>query len=221
MTTLHLDLTRDATRRSLLSDLRGRLDADARTALDAAVEAAGVPERHHHDLPDVLATIDGLQASDRVKDDMRAVYRILAEAEASVHGCAVDETHFHEVGNGEAVRNVCAVCLAVEALAPERIAATPVQVGSGTVTCAHGELHIPAPATAAILAAGIPVCTERLDPHERSPHQAFRGRVRCLTSEIPCFSDPAMHGARPRGPRHGTQGARVSEPGTLAGGAAR
>ena len=78
MTTLHLDLTRDATRRSLLSDLRGRLDADARTALDAAVEAAGVPERHHHDLPDVLATIDGLQASDRVKDDMRAVYRILA-----------------------------------------------------------------------------------------------------------------------------------------------
>ena len=43
MTTLHLDLTRDATRRSLLSDLRGRLDADARTALDAAVEAAGVP----------------------------------------------------------------------------------------------------------------------------------------------------------------------------------
>ena len=162
MTTLHLDLTRDATRRSLLSDLRGRLDADARTALDAAVEAAGVPERHHHDLPDVLATIDGLQASDR----------ILAVAEASVHGCAVDETHFHEVGNGEAVRNVCAVCLAVEALAPERIAATPVQVGSGTVTCAHGELHIPAPATAAILAAGIPVCTERLDGERCTPTSA-------------------------------------------------
>ena len=103
---------------------------------------------------------------------MRAVYRILAEAEASVHGCAVDETHFHEVGNGEAVRNVCAVCLAVEALAPERIAATPVQVGSGTVTCAHGELHIPAPATAAILAAGIPVCTERLDGERCTPTSA-------------------------------------------------
>ena len=111
MTVLHLDLTHDATRRSLLADLRARLDADARAALDAAVEAAGVPERHHHDLPDVLATIDGLQASSRVKDDMRAVYRILAEAEASVHGCAVDETHFHEVGNGEAVRNVCACLL--------------------------------------------------------------------------------------------------------------
>ena len=172
MTVLHLDLTHDATRRSLLDDLRARLDADARAALDAAVEAAGVPERHHHDLPDVLATIDGLQASSRVKDDMRAVSRILAEAEASVHGCAVDETHFHEVGNGEAVRNVCAVCLAVEALAPERIAATPVQVGSGTVTCAHGELPIPAPATAAILDSGIPVCAERLDGERCTPTSA-------------------------------------------------
>ena len=67
---------------------------------------------------------------------------------------------------------VCAVCLAVEALAPERIAATPVQVGSGTVTCAHGELHIPAPATAAILDSGIPVCAERLDGERCTPTSA-------------------------------------------------
>ena len=172
MTVLHLDLTHDATRRSRLAHLGARHEAAARAALDAAVEAAGVPERHHHDLPDVLATIDGLQASSRVKDDMRAVYRILAQAEASVHGCAVDETHFHEVGNGEAVRNVCAVCLAVEALAPDRIAATPVQVGSGTVTCAHGELPIPAPATAAILDSGIPMCAERLDGERCTPTSA-------------------------------------------------
>lgn len=172
MTALHLDLTRDATRRSILADLRGRLDDSARDALDAAVEAAGVPDRHHHDLPDVLATIDGLSASERVKDDMRAVYRILAQAEASVHGCAVDETHFHEVGNGEAVRNVAAVCLCVEALDPDRITATPVQTGSGTVVCAHGELPIPAPATAAILDTGIPVCAERLDGERCTPTSA-------------------------------------------------
>ncbi|HIW75683.1 MULTISPECIES: nickel insertion protein [Gordonibacter] len=166
MTELHLDLTCDATRRSILADLRGRLDADAQTALDAAVEAAGVPERHHHDLGEVLDTIDALAVSDRVKDDMRAIYHILAEAEAAAHGCAVEETHFHEVGNGEAVRNVAAVCLAVEMLAPERITATPVQTGSGTVVCAHGELPIPAPATAAILAKGIPTC-ETLQEGER------------------------------------------------------
>lgn len=172
MTELHLDLTCDATRRSILADLRGRLDAGAQAALDAAVEAAGVPERHHHDLGEVLATIDALAVSDRVKDDMRAIYRILAEAEATAHGCAVEETHFHEVGNGEAVRNVVAVCLAVEALAPERITATPVQTGSGTVVCAHGELPIPAPATAAILATGIPTCEDLLEGERCTPTSA-------------------------------------------------
>lgn len=172
MTELHLDLTCDATRRSILTDLRGRLDANAQTALDAAVEAAGVPERHHHDLGEVLATIDALVVSGRVKDDMRAIYRILAEAEAAAHGCAVEETHFHEVGNGEAVRNVAAVCLAVEALAPERITATPVQTGSGTVVCAHGELPIPAPATAAILATGIPTCENLLEGERCTPTSA-------------------------------------------------
>ena len=172
MTTLHLDLTGDATRRSILADLRGRLDDGGRAALDAAVEAAGVPERHHHDLGEVLATVDALNASDRVTADLRAIYRILAEAEATAHGCAVEQTHFHEVGNGEAIRNVAAISLAIEALAPERITATPVQVGSGTVVCAHGELPIPAPATAAILTTGIPVCDEKREGERCTPTSA-------------------------------------------------
>lgn len=161
MDILHLDLAEDATRRHILAQLRGHLDEAGRARLDAAVVAAGVPERHHRDVGEVNATIDALDASARVKDDMRAVYRILAEAEASVHGCSVDETHFHEVGNGAGIRNVCAVCLAMEMLDPARVTATPVQVGSGTVTCSHGELPIPAPATAAILARGIPVRAQR------------------------------------------------------------
>ena len=57
-------------------------------------------------------------------------------------------------------------------LSGDRIAATPVQVGSGTVTCAHGELPIPAPATAAILDSGIPVCAERLDGERCTPTSA-------------------------------------------------
>ena len=172
MTTLHLDLTRIATRRSLLADVRERLDDEARAALDAAIDVADVPEKHHHDLGEVFDTIDALEASDQVKDDMYAIYGILAQAEATAHGCEVEETHFHEVGNGEALRNVCAVCLAIEALDPDRITATAVQTGSGKVQCAHGELDIPAPATAAILATGIPVCGEKLDGELCTPTSA-------------------------------------------------
>ena len=77
-----------------------------------------------------------------------------------MHGCPVEHTHFHEVGNGEAIRCVCEICLAIEMIDPESIAATPIQTGSGTVVCAHGELPIPAPATKAILDQGIPTSAE-------------------------------------------------------------
>lgn len=160
MTVLHLDLTENATRRRILADLRSRMSDEQLEELDASTAAAGVPDRHHHDIGEVNATIDFLNVSNRVKDDMRDIYSILASAEAKVHDCPVEHTHFHEVGNGEAIRCVCEICLAIEMLDPERITATAVQTGSGTVVCAHGELPIPAPATAAILAQGIPTCEQ-------------------------------------------------------------
>ena len=141
--------------------------------MDGALEQAGLQDKHHHDLPEVLASIDALVGvSDDVREDMRAIYRILAEAEAHVHGCEVDHTHFHEVGNAESIRSVLAICLAVRHLGPQRITATSVQVGSGTVECAHGTLDVPAPATAAILARCIPVADERLDGELCTPTSA-------------------------------------------------
>lgn len=160
------NLQENATRRHLLAETLLQLPEARRTAVLAAADAAGVPDAHHHNLGEVLATIDALAASNRVKDNMRGIYHILAEAEATAHGCAVDQTHFHEVGNGEAIKNVLAICLAVEAFNPAEIVATHVQTGEGTVHCAHGELSIPAPATAAIIARGIPTC-ERTLPGER------------------------------------------------------
>ena len=97
---------------------------------------------------------------------MRAIYTILAEAEAVAHGCAVEQTHFHEVGDGSRIRNTLLVCLAVEDTGAKRIVATVAQTGQGEVECAHGTLSIPAPATSAIIARGIPV-SERTLPGER------------------------------------------------------
>lgn len=156
MEELHLNLEEDATRECVVAQLRAALPAHAQD-IDAVAEAAGVPERHHHNLADIQRTIAGLQGvSDRVRDDMRAIYQLLTEAEASVHGVSVEQAHFHEVGRGAGVRNVLHICLLVEALAPRRITATKVQPGSGKVKCAHGLLDVPAPAAAAIIARGIP-----------------------------------------------------------------
>ena len=166
MKTLRWNLAENATRAQLLGDTLLQLPPDARQHLEAAADAAGVPDRPHHDSGEVLATIDGLAVSPAVRDHMRAIYTILAEAEAAAHGCAVEQTHFHEVGDGSRIRNTLLVCLAVEATGAKRIVATAAQTGQGEVECAHGTLSIPAPATAAIIARGIPVC-ERTLPGER------------------------------------------------------
>ena len=172
MNTLRWNLSENATRAQLLGDTLLQLPEGAREQLEQAAAAAGVPERHHHNIGEVLATIDTLAVSDRVKADLRAVYTILAEAEAAAHDCAVGETHFHEVGDGARIRNSLLLCLAIEQTNPQRIVATPAQTGEGTVMCAHGELAIPAPATAAIIARGIPTAARKLPGERMTPTSA-------------------------------------------------
>lgn len=111
---------------------------------------------HHHGTHDIEHLIHHLPVSDKVKADVNAVYGLIAEAESAVHGLPVSEIHFHEVGAMDAVADVTAVCLLMERLAPESVAASPVCVGGGTVKCAHGVLPVPAPATALLLK-GVPI----------------------------------------------------------------
>lgn len=118
---------------------------------------------HHHDhdhdhshthrgLYDIEHIVrDHLPISDRVKDDVMAVYSLIAEAESHVHGVPVSDIHFHEVGTMDAVADITAVCLLMDVLSPDEVVVSPVHVGSGQVKCAHGILPVPAPATAHIL----------------------------------------------------------------------
>ena len=106
-------------------------------------------------MKDINELISGLNLSDRVKADAKAVYALIADAESRVHGRPVTEIHFHEVGTMDAVADVVGVCLLMEMLSPEQVIVSPVHTGSGHVHCAHGILPVPAPATALILQ-GIP-----------------------------------------------------------------
>lgn len=104
----------------------------------------------------IASIIDGLDIPAPVKEDMKAVYALIAEAESHAHGMPVDQIHFHEVGTMDAVADIAGVCLLFHELGADQIIASPVHVGSGYVHCAHGILPVPAPATAHILQ-GIPV----------------------------------------------------------------
>ena len=110
---------------------------------------------HHATVADITALIDTLPVSEKVKQDAKAVYGLIAEAESQVHGHPVSEIHFHEVGTLDAVADVVGVCMLMEEIGADRITASPVHVGSGFVRCMHGVLPVPAPATALILQ-GVP-----------------------------------------------------------------
>ena len=112
-------------------------------------------KHHHTGLHEIEHRIGQLPVPEAVREDVRAVYRSIADAESRVHGAPVEQLHFHEVGTLDALADVVGVCWLMHRLAPDAVYASPVHVGSGQVKCAHGILPVPAPATALLLE-GIP-----------------------------------------------------------------
>ena len=115
---------------------------------------------HHHvhgrGLQGVTDIINSLSISDTCKQHAINVYNLVAQAEAKVHKSTVTQIHFHELGMLDAIADIVAVCVLLEALKFDEIIISPIHVGTGTVHCAHGELPVPAPATMELLA-GIPM----------------------------------------------------------------
>lgn len=110
----------------------------------------------HHSMADIESIVREMNASENVLTQVLEVYKIIADAESAVHGVSVTDIHFHEVGTLDAIADIAAVCALMEDLAPRRVLASPVNVGSGQVHCAHGVMPVPAPATALILR-GVPI----------------------------------------------------------------
>ena len=134
------------------------------THMKVTVHGEEEDSHHHHHgcLADIRGIVSGLPLPTMVKLDILAVYEEIAQAESHVHGVPVEHIHFHEVGTMDAIADVTAVCLLLHRLAPDKIIASPVHVGSGQVRCAHGILPVPAPATAYLLR-GIPIYGGSID----------------------------------------------------------
>ena len=112
-------------------------------------------QHEHRTLADIDRMVDGFGLPAAVREKAKEVYRLLAAAESRAHGVSVEQVHFHEVGALDAVADITGVCWLMELLGPDRVIASPVNLGGGTVKTAHGLLPVPAPATAALLE-GVP-----------------------------------------------------------------
>ena len=91
-----------------------------------------------------------------VKDRSFRIFERLAEAEAGIHGCPKEKVHFHEIGGVDSIVDIIGTALCIEYLGIEKVIASKIPLGTGFVSCRHGTLPVPAPATIAILK-GIPV----------------------------------------------------------------
>ena len=115
------------------------------------------PSEHqpHRHLRHIVEIIEAADLSDSVKKRSIAVFTKLAEAEAKVHGTTLEKIHFHEVGGVDAIIDIVGTVFGLEQLGIETIYAGNLRTGFGFVECAHGQMPVPAPATAELLC-GIP-----------------------------------------------------------------
>ena len=110
----------------------------------------------HHSLKDIARYIERSALSRTGKDRALALFEKLAQAEAAIHEVPIDRIHLHEVGALDSIIDIVGAVFGMEWLGADDVIVSPLNVGSGTVWCAHGEFPVPAPATARLLA-GVPI----------------------------------------------------------------
>jgi uncharacterized protein (DUF111 family) len=108
--------------------------------------------------------LEASELSPFVKKHALGIFHRIAVAEGKIHGVEPEKVHFHEVGALDSIADIVMACVGIEALGVEKIVASPLLDGRGTVECAHGTFPVPAPATLEILK-GIPL-GQIDEPHE-------------------------------------------------------
>jgi uncharacterized protein (TIGR00299 family) protein len=117
---------------------------------------AAVPHEHghahsHRGLKEIRRIIQAASISKSAKDRAIKIFEALGAAEAKVHNSDIEKIHFHEVGAIDAIVDIVCASVGAEALGVDEWVCSPLNVGGGTVVCAHGAFPIPAPATLELL----------------------------------------------------------------------
>ncbi len=137
-------------------------------------ESAAAPTSHKHEhshgrgLTEIRGIIGRAQISDTAKKTAIAIFEALGAAEAKIHNTSIERVHFHEVGAVDAMVDIVCAAVGAETLGVEEIVCSPLNVGGGTVKCAHGTFPVPTPATVELLN-GVPVYSSALQAELVTP----------------------------------------------------
>ncbi|MHA7111738.1 nickel pincer cofactor biosynthesis protein LarC [Sunxiuqinia elliptica] len=124
-------------------------------------------EKHRH-LRHVEEIVNNSSLPEQVKRNALKIFDLVAEAEAKVHNISKQQVHFHEVGALDSIADIVGAAICLDYLKVDKVMASSIQLGGGTVKCAHGIMPVPAPATAEIVK-NIPVKTGLVNHEATTP----------------------------------------------------
>jgi pyridinium-3,5-bisthiocarboxylic acid mononucleotide nickel chelatase len=142
---------------------------------------APAPHEHEHAHPhrglnEIRQIISAAAISESAKTTAIRTFEALGAAEAKIHSVPVESIHFHEVGAADAIVDIVCAAVGVEALGVDEIVCSRLNVGGGTVKCAHGTFPVPAPATVELLK-GVPVYSSGIEAELVTPTGAAIART--------------------------------------------
>ncbi len=145
-------------------------------------------QEHNHGrgLTQIRQIISAAAISETAKRTAISIFEALGRAEAKIHDTSIESVHFHEVGAVDAIVDIVCAAVGAEALRVDQIICSPLNVGSGTVQCAHGTFPVPAPATLELLA-NAPVYSSGVQAELVTPTGA--AIVRVLASSFAAFPE--------------------------------
>jgi uncharacterized protein (TIGR00299 family) protein len=149
------------------------------------------------DFKEIKSLLENCPLSETVKSNSLNIFEKLARAEARIHGCALEDVHFHELGGIDALVDIVGTALCLEKLGIHKITASKLPLGSGFVDCQHGKLPIPAPATIEILK-DVPVygtesSNELVTPTGAAINECKKNRLWCRSTGIAGQTQPFAH----------------------------
>ena len=143
--------TRPSRTRTASAPVETRRDEKSVSRRHEHEHSHGHSHQHGRGLNEIRDIIREVAISDGAKTVAIAIFEALGAAEARIHDTNIEDVHFHEVGAVDAMVDIVCAAVGVDSLGIDEIVCSPLNVGGGTVKCAHGTLPVPAPATLELL----------------------------------------------------------------------